>query len=351
MNRQPSSFTKYVSYMLLSLLCLSGNVASAQECDEYLTKILSQLNVTNSSKYLESLDFIYSSTSQQQVNERTSQNGGITIPSYGSADYEANRTKVREIKNRVTADIPHEVSKYEFFTLSQTYTPNEAAIKALSMLPACWASKTSIPYLQLTSNAENEVVATLYLANHMTPGGVTSIDVTPSSNLKLTSDVPGKVKFQAIKSLTFKRTDKNRAVVNVTVDGGKVYPLMVPAANEVETVVQRHFEGDFKVYLGSHDAFFDLPGARHTIWIPKSHRANYSLTFSLPLGLNNADVQKLKVYLVPTKGGFSRQKLTVVPAADGTLTLEGDLTTAFKLSEGRIHVEYEEKKNAGVVNR
>ncbi|WP_276134121.1 hypothetical protein [Polluticoccus soli] len=351
MNRQTASFTKYVSYMLLSLLCLSGNVVRAQECDEYLTKILTQLNVTTNSKYLDALDFIYSSTSQQQVDERTAQNGGITIPAYATAEYEANRTKVREIKNRVKADIPHEITKDEFFTLSQTYTVNETAIKALSMLPACWASKTSIPYLQLTSNTENEVVATLYLANHMTPGAVTAIDVAPTSNLKQTSDVPGKVKFQAVKALTFKRADKNRAIVNVTVDGIKVYPLQIPAVDEAETVVQRHFEGDFKVYLGSYDAFFDLPGARHIVWIPKGHRADYSLTFSLPLGLNGADVQKLKVYLVPTKGGFSRQKLTVVTAADGTLTLEGDLTTAFKLSEGRIHVEYEEKKPAGVANR
>jgi hypothetical protein len=351
MNRQKSRFTKYLSYMLLSLLCLSGNVVSAQECDEYLTKILSQLNVTTNSKYLGALDFIYSSTSQQQVNERTAQNGGIAIPPYGSTEYEANRTKVREIRNRVNADRPHEVTRDEFFTLSQTYTPNEAAIKALSILPACWASKTSVPYLQLSSNTDNEVVATLYLANHMTPGAVTAIDVTPTSNLKLVTDVPGKAKFQATKALTFKRADKNRAIINVTVDGGKVYPLQVPAVNEVETVVQRHFEGDFKVYLGSHDAFFDLPGGRHIVWIPKSARAHYSLGFSLPLGLNSANVQKLKVYLVPTKGGFSRQKLTIAQAADGSLTLEGDLTTAFKTSEGRIHVEYEEKNPAGVANR
>lgn len=321
-------------------------------CDGVLSVVYQRLSLRTDKEYLEKLNYLYESTSQEDLNNRRSSSLGITVPDYGTLTWGSNKSKVKKIYNKYKTQINYSLSYNEIIELNETYSRSEDVEKAINAWTSCVRESYKIPYLRYTEALDS----TLKIEFDMEPNQfrgprdkVRVTDIVFSDNLTLLSSnfkKNDKIRYSGTYNLKFKRKNTGKAFVQVDLEEGKIIPLEIPS-NKLEPewvteTVKESYQYKVDINVSANWMKFTAPdGSVQTIKFKNQDRSHYRLSFNIKTILKNPEAVVYDYYYSPIKGGLGDfQKKGIKLEPNGTLSLDCYMVTGSKKMTGTFNIFY-----------
>lgn len=213
--------------VLLLLIIASCSLLSYAQCDicgQVLTPVYNTFSVKNDKEYIKTLFNIYESSETQYNQQRSKQGLSLILPEYGSAKYNSNKEKIKNIHNTVSQTTDFKLSVNEHIEIFNQTVSDEVRIAQLSNFSKCIAECNGRPYLNLVSYSENEAVLILHLPlNSHNSGKKSKVNnISLSNNLKWKEETLSKGdKIRYGESYTITLIRDSNEVQSVSIDLSK----------------------------------------------------------------------------------------------------------------------------------
>ncbi len=346
-------------------------------CEGPLDRVYQYLSLKTDKEYIEKLHYLYEATSQQDLDKRRASSFDLDVPGYGTAKWRDNKSKVQKIYNKYKNEIDVSINNNEKVELFETYSRDGDLKVATDGWLECIIITNGVPYLKKLPSSDSTLIVSFNLQpsiHNDTKDKVRVTNITFSDNLILTQG--GEIKGKKITysgtdhTLTFKRMDLEKATVLVSLEKGRIAPIVVPAIKKpIETPVYE-FVTDQEIYQGNMDIKFkegiikitDLDGSSQEInFKPKTIKIGHfataklhqtqPLNFNIKTKLKNPDAFINDYYYVPITGGMKEfVKKGVKLENDGTISLDCYIKPGGYDMSGKFTILYSSTKKVCVKN-
>lgn len=356
MNAGENDTEKSVKAMPDSVVSIDDPASYIDPCAGALSVVYQKISVRTDKEYLEKLQYLYESTSQQELNNRRGSSLGITVPDYGTLNWGSNKAKVQKLYNKYRTQVNYSLAYTELMELNETYSRSEDVQHALNAWNTCIKDTYKVPYLSYVSNDDSSVVASFEMNPNQFRGPDDKVKVTDivySDNLRLLSSnfkKGGKIKYSGTYNLMFKRTSNAKAFVRVDLEEGKIVPVEIPKIIDspviVAETVKETYQYNVDINVSANWMKFTAPnGSVQTITFPDQSRNPYKLSFNVKTILKNPDAKVEDYFYSPIKGGLGDfRKRGVKIESNGNLSLDCYLVTGAKRMTGKFTVLYSTTK-------
>ncbi|WP_430402793.1 hypothetical protein [Fluviicola sp.] len=335
-----------------SLADFDDNKSVMNTCDGVLAVVYQKLSLKTDKEYLEKLNYLYESTSQQDLNSRKGSSLGISVPDYGSLSWGSNKSKVRKLYEKYKTQVNYSLSYNEVIELNETYSRSEDVEKAVDAWTACVRDTYKIPYLRYTESSDSTLMVEFEMQPNQYRGPRDKVRVTDivfSDNLtfvKANFSKNGKIRYSGTYTLKFKRKNSGKAFVKVDLEEGKIIPVEIPSNKPLPTwgteTVKESYQYDVDINVSANWMRFTAPdGSVQTIKFKNQDRSHYRLSFNIKTILKNPKAVIYDYYYSPTKGGlgdYQKQGIKLEP--DGTLSVDCYMVTGSKKMTGKFTIFY-----------
>ncbi len=332
-------------------LSFETNKAFIGSCDAAFSVVYQKLSLKTDKDYLEKLNYLYESSSQEDLQNRRSSSAGFSVPDFGAFNWGSNKSKVKSIFKKYKTKIDYSLSYNEKIELNETYTRSEDVENSLNAWTECIKITNDIPYLELLGQSDSTVTVFFELkTNPFRNNGdkVKVRDISFSENLVLINDrIEGKkIEYGERYTLTFKRKDPYKAFVIVDLDEGyNIIPINIPAIEKdpvtVTRIINMTYECNIEINLPKNWLkVTTLEGELIGTQKFPNQKSPYKINFVVKTKLKNPESVIFSCYYTSTKGLAEFKFKRTILENDGTLSLDCYLATSQKYMTGKLTILY-----------
>jgi hypothetical protein len=338
-------------FLLLALSIVKQKaLAQKQGCNEAFTAVYQNLHATSEDNYLKTLFEIYQSKSQGEVDSRTSNAGGITVPRYGSADWSSNKSTVTKVYNSYDWKRQVFLSENHKAELTKTYYDPSVAIKAIDAWERC-KRPSGMP--EISHISDDSIVTISLQMNSWFCKTTEKLDVRNisfSANLvldTLNSDFKknSKLTCEGTYQLKFKRLDKgiNESYVSVALSKfdaltERIYPDAKEPVVQVQPAKDNHIEYPVTFNIPKNWMKIFVPDFTQVVTYP-NNTGFYDIHFSFETDIAADKVKDLTWSFNKEDGIIARNETRTYSIRNNKIVLNGFIQVK-KMTKGKIEINY-----------
>lgn len=314
-------------------------------CDGVFSIVYQKLSLKSDKHYLETLNYLYESKDQTQLDERRKSAIGISVPDYGVGSWKDNKSKVKTIYSQHRNEVQYSLSSYELLELNEVFSRSEDVEKAIIAWNSCIAQTSQVPHLIVRHNDSSTVIVSFKMFRNDFVNSWSRVKVRKiiySDNLILEDNsLEGKrIKYTGEYTLKFIRKNRSEASINVDLEKGNIIPVTVPALpRNCETIMEE------KIYVAKADInvkksrliITSPEGIEQLLQFKEQNRSRHKWRFKVKTKLKNNEAV-IQDYFITGVTRFVKEGVIVEP--DGTLTLDCWLQTASKVTIEKFVIIY-----------
>lgn len=335
-----------------SLTGFTENQEYVNSCDGVLAVAYQKLSLKTDKEYLEKLNYLYESTSQQDLNSRRGSALGITVPDYGSLSWGSNKSKVRKLYKKYKTQVNYSLSYNEVMELNETYSRSEDVEKVVNAWTSCVRDTYKIPYLQYREADDGSLIVEFEMQPNQYVGPDDKVRVTDivfSDNLTFVSSSfkkNNKIRYSGAYTLKFRRKDEGKAFVKVDLEAGKIIPVEIPSVKKdpvwKKETIKDSYQYNVEINVSANWMRFTAPdGSIQTVTFKNQDRKHYRLSFNIKTILKNPEAVIYDCYYSAITGGVGDfRNLGTKIGLDGALSIDCYMVSGAKKMTGKLTVFY-----------